>query len=470
MQTEIDRALVPRVACVLLLTAVAMAQQTPALFKPFSGPQAFGDEATQARAGLPVKRSRMVQIDISQINLVAAQKILREKPKAFGRDDSHPLAELQVLKQLRLNLFDDKTLNADLRRITISPDSKTVVWSGTIVDMKFGQVTLATTGTSVSGNVTTDSGSLYEIRPVVHHDGAGFIFEMDQREFPKEGEPIRVRTPEGVADVSPGTDDGSKLDVVVVYTSSAKQAAGGDDAIKNLIAIGIQETNQGYANSGVIQRVRLVHAAEVQYDESEGFDKALERLANPNDGYMDDVPKLRDKYGADLVSLWINNKQLCGLAYLMDKPSPSFESKAYSVVHVGCATGYYSFGHEMGHNQGCQHDRANATGSPGAFSYSYGFQETSGKTVFRTIMAYDCSPSCPRVNYWSNPGIQYQGMPTGIAINDGAAADNAETLNSTRRIAAGWRQSVVAPSGVASSTNKSKSQRAVSTAAPPTKK
>jgi hypothetical protein len=313
--------------------------------------------------------------------------------------------------------------------------------------MEFGQVVLATTGSSVSGNVTTDAGSLYEIRPAAHDEGTGFILEMNQSEFPKERQPIPVSPHKNeAADVNPGTDDGSTLDVMVVYTSSAVQAAGGAVAMRNLIEIGVRETNEGYANSGVLQRIRLVHTAEVQYDESEGLEKALDRLANPKDGYMDEVPKLRDKYGADMVSLWINNKADCGLAYLMTSPSPSFESKAYSVVHFGCATGYYSFGHEMGHNQGCQHDRGNAQG-PGAFPYSYGLQRTS--KGFRTIMAYNCDPPCRRINNWSNPGVQYNGTPTGIEITDQAAADNVLTLNNTRIIGARWRNSVVSQASAA---------------------
>jgi len=427
-------------AAVSLLATCAAAQQPPPLFKPFVGKQTFGDEP-KVRSGLPFKRSRVVQIDLSQIDLQAAHKALQEQPKAFGPEDQLPLVKLPSIKKIELNLFEDKTLTADLRRVTISSDSKTIVWSGTIVDMKFGQVFLATTGNTVSGNVTTDSGSLFEIRPAAHDEGASFILEMSQKEFPKESQPKPVPPPKGAAaDIGPRTDDGSILDVMVVYTGSARQAAGGEAAMKNLIELGVRETNEGYANSDVIQRIRLVHTAEVQYDESDGFDNALDRLANPSDGYMDEVPKLRNKYGADVVSLWINNDKSCGLAYLMSSPNPSFESKAYSVVHFGCATANYSFGHEMGHNQGCQHDRANAAGQAGAFPYSYGLQQESKS--FRTIMAYDCDTSCVRINYWSNPDIKYNGTATGIAIADPNAAYNAKTLNNTRTIASRWRNSV----------------------------
>jgi hypothetical protein len=55
------------------------------------------------------------------------------------------------------------------------------------------------------------------------------------------------------------------------------------------------------------------------------------------------------------------------------------------------------------------------------------------------IMAYNCSPSCIRVNYWSNPNVNYSGLPTGVT----GMADNRAVLNNTRVTAANWRMSVV---------------------------
>jgi hypothetical protein len=51
-------------------------------------------------------------------------------------------------------------------------------------------------------------------------------------------------------------------------------------------------------------------------------------------------------------------------------------------------------------------------------------------------MAYadGCPGECPRVNYWSNPDLTYQGEPLGIP----GQADNARTLAQTLPIAADW--------------------------------
>ena len=59
-----------------------------------------------------------------------------------------------------------------------------------------------------------------------------------------------------------------------------------------------------------------------------------------------------DQHGADLVSLLQDSPQYCGLAYRMATESTSFASSAFSIVHHSCATGYYSFAHEIGHTMG----------------------------------------------------------------------------------------------------------------------
>jgi hypothetical protein len=51
---------------------------------------------------------------------------------------------------------------------------------------------------------------------------------------------------------------------------------------------------------------------------------------------------------------------------------PAYADYAFNVVKDDCATGYYSFGHEIGHNLGLSHDHDNASG--GLFDYSYGHQ------------------------------------------------------------------------------------------------
>jgi hypothetical protein len=234
------------------------------------------------------------------------------------------------------------------------------------------------------------------------------------------------------------------IDVLVVYTAAAAAASSN---ILAEIQLAVDETNQSYANSGIIQRVRLVHAAQVNYTETGKSDRDLARLQNPSDGHLDELHSMRDAYGADLVSLWVENLDACGIGYLMTNVSTSFERNAFSVIARNCATGYYSFGHEMGHNMGANHDRY-ADSRKGAYSYSHGYVDISG--MWRTVMAYnnECNDqkiSCTRIPYWSNPSVNYQGNPTGISQTDPDSANNVLTLNNTAYTVANFRASVVHP-------------------------
>ena len=93
------------------------------------------------------------------------------------------------------------------------------------------------------------------------------------------------------------------IDVAVVYTPAARDAAGGAAEIAALIDLWVAENNQYYAAGGVRHRVELVGRSEVSYVESgRGLDD-IRRLENPSDGHMDEAHALRDRVGADLVHL-----------------------------------------------------------------------------------------------------------------------------------------------------------------------
>jgi len=129
-------------------------------------------------------------------------------------------------------------------------------------------------------------------------------------------------------------------------------------------------------------------------------------------------------------------------------PNYQKESVGFSLVSQNCATGYYSFGHETGHNMGAQHDRATAGSSTAMYSYSYGYQAPDAS--FRTIMAYNCSSGCSRVNQWSNPDVYYNNQPTGVSSTAPNSADNRLTLNNTASIVANFRSANVTPTAPSS--------------------
>ena len=159
--------------------------------------------------------------------------------------------------------------------------------------------------------------------------------------------------------------------------------------MQNLAQASVDSANAAYLNSGVAQRLRLVHRQQVAYTErtncaggGTAFDCALDDVTDNGDGYMDNVHTLRDTHGADLVALLINDGAFCGLAWLPSTPSADI---GFSVTAHNCAVGNKSFAHELGHNMGAHHDPANASSSgPKPFNKGY----ISPQLNWRTVMAY----------------------------------------------------------------------------------
>ncbi|MCP4157199.1 MAG: hypothetical protein GY757_56330 [bacterium] len=372
-----------------------------------------------------VMRYKAVAVDFSQLCQL-------ETDGAEGRAHQNPLV---------LNLFDDIELEVRFYEVKEAYGGGfTAV--GKIEGDEYSEVTFSVQGEILSGNIRTE-GQYYQVRFL--GEGKHVLLEIDQSQFPRELPPIAVAL-EPTADTAPiEADAAGSIDVLVVYTNDAMVAAGGTTAaMQAKINLAITESNTGYTNSGVTQALVLVHSEEVTYSEA-SFDwsDTLSRLRGTTDGYMDNVHTLRDTYAADEVVLLVGDTGYCGLAYLMTTVSSSFEASAFAVVSQSCATGYYSFAHELGHNMGSTHDRANAS-SAGAYSYSYGYQAPDRS--FRTIMAYNCSGAgCDRVNYWSNPAVSYGGQPMGVSQLSAMSADNHLSLNNTDYTVANFRQRAVAP-------------------------
>jgi hypothetical protein len=378
-------------------------------------------------------------------SLAGNQDFIRRRPvlvnlDSMGRRDG---SGKQAGRALKLNLFADAVFTAIPDQV-ISKSPGKLLWHGSVLGVANSTVTIAVHGAAASGTFWIDE-QLYKLASIP--DGRQVINEVNPAEPLPEMQPIPVDAPpkesgrsEGDEYYSAEADDGSIIDVLVVYTPAARNAVGGDSQMFTLIDLAVAETNQAYINSQVRTQLHLVHAAEVNYAESGDFTTDLTRLTSKTDGFMDQVHTLRDNYGADVVSLLINDNQYCGIAWLMRSLSSGFEAYAFSVVYRKCATGYYSFGHEIGHNQGSHHDRKNAN-SPGLFEFSYGYQAPD--KAFRTIMAYNCSSDCTRVPYFSNPSVSYGGQPTGIGfdIDPSNSADNARSINDSRFVVANWRVS-----------------------------
>ncbi len=385
--------------------------------------------------------SRLVGIDFGQLDQVT-------KPPVDPKDSvtgTPPTPHTLVL-----NLFDDVVFTGIVEHVEPTASGH-ALW-GSLQGVELGSMTLVVNGKIVVGTVRTPN-AVYSIR--TSGDGKYVIRQIDESSLPPLGEPLEI--PPSSTGVRPKTDDGadlpddgSEIDVMVVYTPLAKHREGGRAAIEALIDLFVTETNQAYERSGVIHRVRLVLREEVDYFEEVGGNH-LGRLAGDSDGYMDHIHDLRDSYAADLVHLVVGRHNYCGTA--AGVPS------VYALTVNVC--GGLTFAHELGHNMGLHHDRYEVGVPLRGANYGYvnqrAFEPDAPESArWITIMAYEtqCQEvlgfGCPGLPYFSNPENTYNGDPMGVPADhpstgvDGPA-DAVGTLNNRREITANHRRSSTSP-------------------------
>lgn len=315
-----------------------------------SGPPAATSSVIPAPGTL---RERLVRIDLARLEAARA---------SVGE------ASAGGSPTLLLNLFDDARFAA--RAEHTGPTATGYVLSGPLVAAR-GTATLVVNGDVVAGTVRAPGGT-YEIRSI--GDGVHVIRQVDPAAFPlprddavlppgpslpESGDPPGarpIRPPDRSSSVrppgveAPPAEDGSRIDILVVYTPKAKADHGGTRAIGALIDLLVAETNRAYRASGVTQRVHLAGVRQVVYNErGRESPTILKHLTSPSDGHMDAVHGMRDRYAADIVHLMVD-KTVRGRAYL------NWQDPRWSFNFLGYTSGVF-FAHENGHNMGLDHDR-----------------------------------------------------------------------------------------------------------------
>lgn len=347
--------------------------------------------------------------------------------------------------ELSLPLPDGRQFNA--RRFTsYTSASGATVWVGKHTTAPLGTAASAAEETvlvvrdgKVTGTVRHE-GKLYRIRSAP--DGSHGVAEIDSSKFPRDHVEAEYRqqlalsaapTRATAASVSPMLADTPVIRVLVNYTPAAK---GSTSNMAGLIDLAIAETNQGYVNAGVNARVELAHAAQVSYTESGSNGTDRSRYASTDDRVMDQIHAQRNTYLADVSVLLTEGNDGCGNGSIY-----ASASSAFAAVTADCATGNYSFGHELGHVFGARHNpEQDSTSTP--YAYGHGYLAPNGN--WRTIMAYNCPNGCPRLNYWSNPNKTRDGVAMGTTTK----SNNARVLNERAAVLAAFRAAPPTNTGV----------------------
>jgi uncharacterized repeat protein (TIGR01451 family) len=296
----------------------------------------------------------------------------------------------------------------------------------------------------------------YELRS--QSDGNGEVRQYDpeklkgvENDFVLKGSPDSgtgtngaVLAKESVAnatplDVTPQTVTPVTIDVLMVYTTAAMNAAGGRANIVAMCQSAINGENGTWRQSDIVHQVRLVQTLEISHTSSGNLATDLSYVAGNST-----VAAQRKTAGADVISYLseFDTSGADGYGISTELTSTSGDSsEAYSAIYYDVVGGVWP--HEMGHNCGCQHN------SPGVYSYASGYYWTDTKdgTQWGTIMSYIGS----RIPRFSNPDVNwYDSYPTGTS-----SCDNALCINNTGPKLAAYQtaKTLIEPScAVASST------------------
>jgi peptidyl-Asp metalloendopeptidase len=360
-------------------------------------------------------------------------------------------------KDIEINL--SQRLSVVAHKLRVSNQDGMPVWHGGLPDKRaarvlhlpneevpvdpFNTVTLVRHNGNVTGLVRVH-GDIYEVVPA--EGGEHVIIKVDPQKLPPESKndvvPVSMPEKEAVGRLSNVHSTHSTIRVMVALTNDVKNTL--EDA-PGLVALAFALANEGNVNSHAPITFENAGILYPNYNESGGgsnnqsaFYAMLYNILGQKYDDQPEAPELtasvhafRDEHRADLVTMLVKNKAICGLAF----PN-STKATAFSVTNYGCATDQLSFAHEMGHNLGAYHDRYADT-STRVPPYSHGYVQLSQTPRWRTILAYSgiCpGDNCPKINYWSNPQLTWNGLHMGTAEFE----DVVRLINERREIVEGF--------------------------------
>lgn len=357
---------------------------------------------------------------------------------------------------LLLDLFEGEQYTAVIKNVTKSYDGIVGI-TAQLADTEFGYCFISISDKGISMSVEIPERD--KIFMVYTKQGSPYLTEssMSQMQETRTSSPVALNIENIISPNMQGNNIANSpivqadenaavtLKVLFVYTEAAELWATtnhGADGIDFVMDQAIQRANTAMINSGTNVTVDLVYKYKnsTYVERNTGDHADLYNLMRDNDGELDEVHDLRVQYEADFVSLIADVSYTGGVAFLMTSTTGT-PTLSYSLNRVQQTSWTYTMVHELGHNLGCAHHKAQ--GEDGLYTWSHGWggvisglnPEAAGR--YSTIMTYESGShypdgqTYPRIGYFSSPLIELYGQPIGDA-NDG---DNVRTMKLTKGVA-----------------------------------
>jgi len=262
----------------------------------------------------------------------------------------------------------------------------------------FNWISLVRDGGQVVGDIHF-KGQLYRLYPIAA--GRHVLVKVDESRMPPNGQPVLLpRSSSGPAPDKIARPARSIIRVLFVTTSERRARS---KYYRLELVQALQNANQYLINSHVPLTYELAGFLDPDYSEGAKSQWAmLHEMARTSSTLGSQVAAQREASKADLVSLYNVESSICGNAYGWSKKETGFHT-------ISCTV---ALAHELGHNLGGGHV---LEGIDPSRHYNHGYRHRSPD--FHTIQV----TSHGAIPYFSNPRLQYQGVPIGTVQNHDVA-------------------------------------------------
>ena len=301
------------------------------------------------------------------------------------------------------------------------------------------------------GECGTCGGEIEVPQPVVEETTTSSI-KKSRTLLGASGDAFPVAAQKSVVDVLVAFDKGAKA-----WAEKSSNWGGGGDSIEEFADYAVNKMNSVLQYSQLNDQFcyRLVGVIEIDGTWT-AINNALLLSMRAREGAFAKLSQLRDKYGADTITLLVNRTSgtTSGIGFEYSgnagKTIEYFNSMNYAcnVCDINTVYSRYTMSHETGHNMGCGHsNRQGSNSGPGRYSYSCGYHFADTNGVKRhTVMAYEYAGDGDNdkhdaIPYFSAPDISP--AEYGCALGVEGVNDNRQTLERTYGDIAGLREHVL---------------------------